>query len=113
VAAARERAGWAAFGAMGLVPIVPGGYASSFTMTTARRPYFDGVKVRVDATVRLGKGRKRMDQDGFWGCMKAALDGLTDAGVWQDDKQAVLGAVTYAEGRIPGEGEVELRLAEA
>jgi Holliday junction resolvase RusA-like endonuclease len=70
-------------------------------------------RVRVDATVRPGKGRRRMDADNLWACLKPALDGLTDAHIWADDRQAVLGAVTYAGGRVAGDGEVELRLTEA
>jgi hypothetical protein len=107
VAAAREEAGWAAYEALV-------GRWGEFGWRAHPHPHFPpGATVRVDATVRLGKGRKRMDEDGLWGCLKAALDGLTDAGVWQDDKQAILGTVTYADGRIPGEGEVVLTLSEA
>jgi Holliday junction resolvase RusA-like endonuclease len=72
-----------------------------------------GMRVRVDAIVRPGRGRQRMDADNLWACLKPALDGLTDAHIWADDTQAVLGAVTYAGGRVEGDGEVELRLTEA
>jgi hypothetical protein len=99
VRSARVQATWAAWRARG----EPRGPRDE------QPPLFAG-PVRVDALVRLGKGRKRMDEDGFWGCMKAALDGLTDAGVWRDDRRAVLGTVIYAGERIAGDGEVELTL---
>jgi hypothetical protein len=89
--------------------------ACCYSRCYAEKPFFPpGARVRVDATVRLGERRKAMDTlDNFWACLKAAIDGLTDAGVWADDRQAVRGEVAYAAGRVAGEGTVTLTLREA
>ncbi|WP_172121434.1 hypothetical protein [Actinomyces faecalis] len=48
-----------------------------------RRPWFVG-RVRVTATVQ-GRTAGRMDPANAYPTVKAVLDGLTDAGVWEDD----------------------------
>jgi Holliday junction resolvase RusA-like endonuclease len=100
---AREAAGWMARAQL-LRQVPLGGEDVAFPA---------GTRVLVDATVRPGRGRKRMDADNLWACLKPALDALTDVRIWADDRQAVLGTVTYADERVAGDGEVELRLSEA
>lgn len=48
-----------------------------------RRPWYEG-RVRVTATIQ-GRMAGRMDPANAYPTVKAALDGLTDAGVWVDD----------------------------
>ena len=48
-----------------------------------RRPWYAG-RVRVTATIQ-GRRAGRMDPANAYPTIKAALDGLTDAGVWVDD----------------------------
>ena len=45
------------------------------------------------ATVRvtmLNKTARKMDQDNLIASMKSAMDGLTDAGVWSDDRDVTI-----------------------
>jgi len=72
-----------------------------------------GTVVRVTAWVYRPKRRKRMDDDNFKASCKAYLDGLTDAGVWADDKQARWGDVEWGSEEVFGgraEGGVVLTL---
>lgn len=48
-----------------------------------RRPWYEG-RVRVTATVQ-GRTRVRTDPANTYPTVKACLDGMTDAGVWEDD----------------------------
>ena len=49
----------------------------------------DPIVGRVDVSIRVcwPKRRRVLDADNALASCKAALDGLTDAGVWQDDRQ--------------------------
>lgn len=48
-------------------------------------PLFDGA-VLVRITIGWEKGRKTMDGDNALASCKAAIDGLTAAGIWRDDR---------------------------
>jgi Holliday junction resolvase RusA-like endonuclease len=42
---------------------------------------------------------KKLDDDNFWAAMKATRDGLADAGIVANDKQFVIGSLTWAKER--------------
>lgn len=81
---------------------------------TLRGPLFPaGVRVRVDVTVRRTRlwAARRMDDDNLIRGMKASMDGLTDAGVWHDDRQVRWGDVAW-ELAAPGEHGITLTITE-
>jgi len=63
--------------------------------TKSNRPQWPTAKVRIRWR---GKSHqtKRMDQDNAIAALKAAFDGLTDAGVWKDDKGVSVVEVTFS-----------------
>lgn len=87
VSAYREAAGWAAREALGCCAY----------------PFFVG-DVEVEVTVRWSRGRRRVDVDNAVAMLKPALDGLTDARVWRDDRQIVSIALRQEHG-VGGVGE--------
>jgi len=72
----------------------------AYSIVGARRhPYFlplPGFVVRVNALV-YWPGRQFPDQDNFITMCKGTWDGLTDGGVWADDKQARWGTIVFEE----------------
>ena len=50
------------------------------------RGAFADQPLAVEVCICWPRGRKRLDADNASACIKAALDGLTDAGVWWDDR---------------------------
>jgi Holliday junction resolvase RusA-like endonuclease len=73
-------------------------------------PIFAG-SVRATVIVNWEKGRKCGDTTNVEAALKPLWDGLTDAGVWADDKQLV--DVTLVQGRDPyGCGSVVIELSD-
>jgi Holliday junction resolvase RusA-like endonuclease len=74
-------------------------------------PQFPGGRVRVDVLVRRDPtwSARRLDDDNLIRGLKAALDGLSDAGVWADDRQVRYGHITW-EPAEPLRGAVVLTL---
>lgn len=60
------------------------------------RGAFADQPLAVEACICWPRGRKRLDADNATACIKAALDGLTDAGVWWDDRSIERLTVTQA-----------------
>ena len=60
---------------------------------------WDEERVRVDVEIRPRKGMKRHDDTAIWEAMKPIFDGLEDAGWVADDKQLVVGELTWAKER--------------
>jgi hypothetical protein len=56
-------------------------------------------RVCLDIVIRPRKGMKKLDDDNFWAAMKATRDGLADAGIVANDKQFVIGSLTWAKER--------------
>lgn len=54
------------------------------------------VLVACRARFRAGRG---LDSDGCAPTLKAAIDGMTDAGIWADDDAAHVGAICYQASR--------------
>ena len=67
--------------------------------------------VAVSVLIRWGKGHRRHDLDSCAVCAKPYLDGLTDAGIWRDDRQIVCLAVMQ-ERDPSGRGEVVITVTE-
>lgn len=81
---------------------------------TLRGPLFPaGVRVRVDVAVRRTRlwAARRMDDDNLIRGLKASMDGLTDAGVWHDDRQVRWGDIAW-ELAAPGEHGITLNITE-
>lgn len=78
-----------------------------------RLPYFAEGRVRVDVTVYRNPlwSARRLDDDNFIKGTKAQMDGLTEAGVWKDDRQVQWGEIRWVSER-PGYGRVEVTLTE-
>jgi Holliday junction resolvase RusA-like endonuclease len=86
-----------------------GWIAKGFVVPPAA-PYFVG-PVRASVIINWEKGRKRGDTTNVEAALKPLWDGLTDAGVWADDKQLV--DVTLVQGRDPyGCGSVVIELSD-
>jgi Holliday junction resolvase RusA-like endonuclease len=72
---------------------------------------FDG-PVRMRVRVFWEKGRNRPDTSGLGHAVKAMEDGLTDAGIWHDDRQVI--EACYAQGKDPeGTGYTEFTISAA
>lgn len=71
------------------------------------------LRVRVDVLVRRDPiwAARRLDDDNMIRGLKATMDGLTDAGIWGDDRQVVWGVITW-EKASPLAGGVELTLTQ-
>jgi len=65
-------------------------------------PYFTG-RVRVDVEVRPYPAQQRPDDTALWEAAKPWLDGFEDCGLVADDKQFVVGALTWDKTRRSGE----------
>ncbi len=77
---------------------------------TKEQPLFSG-PVSVTLLVRWGKGQRSRDLDTVAICCKPYLDGLTDAGIWSDDRQiARLTAMQerWPVSKTPGEVVIEI-----
>ncbi len=76
-------------------------------------PFRPDARVRVDVTVRRDPlwAARRLDDDNLIRGLKAQIDGLTDAGVWADDRQVQWGTITW-ETAPPYRGGVVLTLTE-
>ena len=51
----------------------------------------------VTCTIELDTAR-RFDPPNAYPTIKALIDGMTDAGIWQDDNSEVIGAMTFRRG---------------
>lgn len=77
----------------------------------ARLPYFGmNGRARVDVTVRLAKGQRRLDDDGLIGLLKSTVDGLQGP-IVADDRQITWGTIAWERGAERG-GSVLLTLTE-
>lgn len=85
------------------------GWAAKLQTSANNHPVFPAGRVRVNMTVFPRKGQHRPDDTALWEAAKPWLDGLEDAGIVANDKQFVVGALTWASER---KGEVELVLTE-
>lgn len=65
-------------------------------------PYFPEGCVRVDVAVEPRSGQKQPDDGAVWEAMKPILDGLEDANLVSDDKQFVMGTLTWDKKRRTG-----------
>lgn len=74
----RSRAKWAAIHALG----ESGGFGDLVNYLP-----IDQASVRI---TMLNKTARKMDQDNLIASCKSALDGLTDAGVWSDDRDITI-----------------------
>lgn len=64
-----------------------------------QRPLFPTGRVRLDVTVCPRPRAKRLDDTGVWEAAKPWLDGLEDAQVVANDKQIVVGSLTWSKER--------------
>jgi hypothetical protein len=87
VGAQREMAGFMAAEVMRSLGAVSG------------EPLWPSERVRMDIEVRPRPRMKQADDDNFWIAMKHYRDGLADAGIVANDKQFVIGALTWSEQR--------------
>jgi hypothetical protein len=62
-----------------------------------QRPLFPTGRVRLDVTVCPRPGQRRCDDTAVWEALKPALDGVEDAGIVADDKQLVVGSLTWSK----------------
>ena len=76
-------------------------------------PHFPAGRVLVTVEVWRDPlwAARRLDDDNLIRGLKATMDGLTDAGVWADDRQVQWGPITW-ETAQPYRGEVVLTLTE-
>jgi Holliday junction resolvase RusA-like endonuclease len=82
----------------------------AFPRTELDWPRFEG-PVAVSVLIRWGKGHRRHDLDSCAVSTKPYLDGLTDAGIWGDDRQ--IARLTIEQERDEsGRGEVVIRVEE-
>lgn len=65
-------------------------------------------RVRLDVTVYPRPRMQVHDDDNFWAALKATRDGLADAGLVADDRQFVVGALTWDKANRSGELVVTL-----
>jgi hypothetical protein len=63
------------------------------------RPFFPAGRVRLDVTVCPRPRQQRCDDTAVWEALKPALDGVEDAGIVADDKQLVVGSLTWSKER--------------
>jgi hypothetical protein len=80
----RSRARWAAFTAIGELGDVAFGNPSGDLVS----PF--PIEQPVVRVTMLNKTARKMDQDNLIASMKSAMDGLTDAGVWNDDREVTI-----------------------
>lgn len=72
--------------------------AAAVLLYAAPTPYFPaGTRVRITATARPRQRNHEHDDDNLKAGCKSYLDGFTDAGVWENDRQAVWGDVVWEE----------------
>lgn len=79
-----------------------------------RGPLFPAdVRVRVDVLVKRTRqwAARRMDDDNLIRGLKASMDGLTDAGIWHDDRQVRWGDIAW-QLAAPGEHGITLVVRE-
>lgn len=93
---AKEHRGWAKLKAQSLL---------------TKRPHFPaGVPVQVDVRVERKPRGRRMDDSAVIECLKAYIDGLEDAGVFEDDRCVRWGSVEW-DLKPTGRGLVHLCLS--
>jgi Holliday junction resolvase RusA-like endonuclease len=86
-----------------------GWIAKGFVVPPAA-PYFAG-PVRATVIVNWEKGRRRGDTTNVEAALKPLWDGLTDAGVWVDDRQLI--DVVLVQGRdVEGRGHVFIEISD-
>lgn len=73
------------------------------------QPYSPEHPCVVSITVRPPTAR-RNDAPNWYPTIKALVDGLTDAGVWTDDNNTVIRAMTFIPGRKTSTGKYRLEL---
>ena len=64
-------------------------WACAHETLNGERPMLTG-PVLVDATIGWAKGRKTVDPDNAVAMLKSAIDGLTDAGLWANDREVTV-----------------------
>lgn len=76
----------------------------------ARPPRWKSATVRVRW---FSKTKRRPDADNALASLKAAFDGLTDAGVWTDDRAATFMPIEFGVDKSNPRVEVEIQEAKA
>lgn len=83
-------------------------YAAGTWAVQADHLWYEG-RVRVDVEVRPRPRMQRHDDTAIWEALKPVLDGFEDAGIVANDKQFVIGTLTWARERT---GELVIVMSE-